>query len=204
MVQTWLSVDGTRNGLGITTSPGGQAQSTVILGCVGGSRQIRLPGYGGKPYRGPAKPRHPVPMDGPVITEPCTAAPAYFPDMPVTAAAMGPYLTRTQGVQPGNLDDLAKTVGSMLESDYIPPAQRAALYEFLASTPGLILEPHVRDISGRPGIGVGWSFEGSKAMNIFAPGSYAYLGLTTWGEQGQEGGDALIQTAITDRPGQLP
>jgi hypothetical protein len=79
VVQTWLSVDGTRNRLGITTSPGGQAQSTVILGCAGGSRQIR-----------------------------------------------------------------------------------------------------------------------------FAPGSCAYLGLTTWGEHGQEGGDALIQTAITDRPGQLP
>ena len=114
------------------------------------------------------------------------------------------YLERTQGIRVSNLNDLAKTVGFMLQSDYILPAQRAALYEFLAATPGLIVEPNVRDIDGRPGVGVGWSFEGSKAMNIFDPGTYAYLGLTTWGLQGQIAGDALLKTAITNTPGQLP
>jgi hypothetical protein len=92
----------------------------------------------------------------------------------------------------------------MLESDYILPAQRAALYEFLATTPGLIVEPDVRDIDGRPGVGVGWSFEGAKAMNIFDPGTYAYLGLTTWSLQGQQGGDALLKTAITNIPASCP
>ena len=92
----------------------------------------------------------------------------------------------------------------MLESDYILPAQRAALYEFLATTPGLIVEPNVRDISGRPGVGVGWSFEGGRAMNIFDPKTYAYLGLTTWGLAGQQGGAALLHVAIVDHPGQLP
>jgi hypothetical protein len=43
----------------------------------------------------------------------------------------------------------------------------------------------VRDVSGRPGIGVVWHFYGSKAMNIFDPRTFAYLGMTTWGEQGQ-------------------
>jgi hypothetical protein len=57
---------------------------------------------------------------------------------------------------------------------------------------------------GRPGIGVVWHFEGSKAMNIFAGGTYAYLGMTTWGEQGQVGGDSLVQTAIVSRAGELP
>jgi hypothetical protein len=42
----------------------------------------------------------------------------------------------------------------------------------------------VRDVSGRPGIGVVWHFYGSKAMNIFDPRTFAYLGMTTWGEQG--------------------
>ncbi len=41
-------------------------------------------------------------------------------------------------------------------------------------------------------------------MNIFDPASYAYLGMTTWGEQDQQGGDALLQTAIVNHPGQLP
>jgi hypothetical protein len=188
VVRTWLSVDGTRNGLSVTTYGDGKVQSLTLLGCVNGVRKIQLPGVGG----------------GPVQTVPCTPEPAYFPDMPTSAGAMAGYLERTQGIRLSDLNDLAKTVGSMLESDYILPAQRAALYEFLATTPGLIVEPDVRDIDGRPGVGVGWSFEGAKAMNIFDPGTYAYLGLTTWSLQGQQGGDALLKTAITNIPGQLP
>ena len=117
---------------------------------------------------------------------------------------MGPYLERTQGVRLNDLNDLSKTVGFMLESDYILPAQRAALYRFLAATPGLTVEPHVHDVSGRPGIGVVWHFYGSKAMNIFDPRTFAYLGMTTWGEQGQLGGGALVRTAIVDRAGEMP
>jgi hypothetical protein len=138
------------------------------------------------------------------MTVPCTPERAYFPDMPTTAAAMGPYLQRTQGIRLNDLNDLSKTVGFMLESDYILPAQRAALYRFLAATPGLTVERHVRDVSGRPGIGVVWHFYGSKAMNIFDPRTFAYLGMTTWGEQGQLGGGALVQTAIVDRVGEMP
>jgi hypothetical protein len=55
-----------------------------------------------------------------------------------------------------------------------------------------------------PGIGVVWHFYGSKAMNIFDPRTFAYLGMTTWGEQGQPGGDALVQTAIVNQAGEFP
>jgi hypothetical protein len=203
---SWLSVDGTRNGL-IETPMNGKMQKTVQLGCVNGSRKIRTPGRDGQPLKGGHKPipiKTPVPMDGPVVTVPCTPERAFFPDMPTTAAAMGPYLERTQGVRLNDLNDLSKTVGFMLESDYILPAQRAALYRFLATTPGLTVERHVRDVSGRAGIGVVWHFYGSKAMNIFDPRTFAYLGMTTWGEQGQLGGDALVRTAVVDRAGELP
>ena len=212
---SWLSVDGTRNGL--TESPvNGKEQKTVQLGCVNGSRTMRTPGRDGKPIKGGHKPivaKKPVPMDGPVVTVPmdgpvvtvpCTPERAFFPDMPTTAAAMGPYLERTQGIRLNDLNDLSKTVGFMLESDYILPAQRAALYRFLATTPGLTVDRHVRDVSGRPGIGVVWHFYGSKAMNIFDPRTFAYLGMTTWGEKGELGGDALVQTAIVDRAGEMP
>jgi hypothetical protein len=203
---SWLSVDGTRNGL--TESPmNGKLQKNLQLGCVNGSRTMRTPGRDGKPLKGGHKPipiKTPVPMDGPVVTLPCTAVRAFFPDMPTTAAAVGPYLQRTQGIRLNDLNDLSKTVGFMLESDYILPAQRAALYRFLAATPGLTVERHVRDVSGRPGIGVVWHFYGSKAMNIFDPRTFAYLGMTTWGEQGQLGGDALVQTAIVNRAGEFP
>ena len=205
---SWLSVDGTRDGL--TESPAnGKVQKTVQLGCANGVRKIRTPGRDGKPLKHghghkPIPLKSPVPMDGPIVTVPCTPERAFFPDMPTTTAAMGPYLERTQGVRLGDLNDLSKTVGFMLESDYILPAQRAALYRFLATTPGLTVKRHVRDVSGRPGIGVVWHFSGSKAMNIFGPRTFAYLGMTTWGEQGQLGGDALVRTAIVDRAGELP
>ncbi len=199
--QTWLSVDGTRNGL---FKGYGATGTTTILGCANGERHIPSPGYNGKPYTGPAKPKAPVPLDGPVITTPCTPQPAFFPAMPTTARAMPAYLAQKQGVRLNDINDVAKVVGGIFQSDYLLPAQRAALYEFLATTPGLTLERNVKDISGRPGIGVGWSFMGSKAMLVFDPSTHILLGMTTWGEKGQADGDALLRTAITNRAGQLP
>lgn len=201
---SWLSVDGTRDGL--TESPmNGKLQKSVQLGCLNGSRTFRTPGYNGKPYRrghDPIKKR--VPNDGPLMTLPCTPERAFFPDMPTTAAAMGPYLLRTKSIHRDNLNDLAKTVGFILNDDYILPAQRAALYRYLATTPGLSVQRHVRDVSGRPGIGVVWSYGGGKSMNIFDPRTFAYLGMSDLGEHGQESGAALVRTAIVDQAGELP
>jgi hypothetical protein len=201
VAQTWLSVDGSRNGLAEDQAPNA---TTTILGCVDGKRQIRLPGYNGKPYTGPAQPKAAVPLDGPVVTEPCIPQPAFFAAMPTSASAMPAYLAKTQGVRLNDVNDVAKVVEGMFQSDYLLPAQRAALYEFLATTPGLTLERNVKDISGRPGIGVGWSFMGSKAVLIFDPRTYTLLGMTTQGEQGQVGGGALLQMAITNQAGQEP
>ena len=201
VAQTWLSVDGSRNGL---MEGQGATGKTTILGCVNGKRQIRLPGYNGKPYTGPAKPKAAVPPDGPVVNVPCIPQPAFFAAMPTTASAMPAYLAKTQGVRLNDVNDVAKVVEGIFQSDYLLPAQRAALYEFLATVPGLTLERSVTDISGRPGIGVGWSFMGSKAVLIFDPRTYTLLGMTTQGEKSQEGGDALLQTAITNQAGQQP
>jgi hypothetical protein len=161
VAQTWLSVDGSRNGLMQDQGPNG---TTTILG----------------------------------------PQPAFFPAMPTTASAMPAYLAQTLGVRLNDINDVAKVVEGMFQSDYLLPAQRAALYEFLATTPGLTLERNVKDITGRPGIGVGWSFQGSKAMLVFDPSTYTLLGVTTWGEQGQVGGAALLQMAITNQAGQEP
>jgi hypothetical protein len=201
VTQTWLSVDGSRNGL---MEGHGANGTTTILGCVNGKRQFRLPGYNGKPYTGPPKPKAPVPLDGPVDTVACTPQPAFFAAMPTTASAMPAYLAQTLGVRLHDINDVAKVVGVMFESDYLLPAQRAALYKFLATTPGLTLERNVKDISGRPGIGVGWSFMGGKAVLVFNPSTYTLLGMTTQGEKSQVGGDALLQMAITSQAGQEP
>jgi len=67
----------------------------------------------------------------------CTPQPAFLPAMPTTAGAIPAYLAKTQGVRLNDVNDVAKVVGGMFQSDYLLPAQRAALYEFLATTPGL-------------------------------------------------------------------
>ena len=114
------------------------------------------------------------------------------------------YLRRTQGVRLSNLNDLAKTIGLMLDSDYLSPRQQAALFEFLATTPRITVVLNVSDVAGRAGIGVGWSVDGGRAMLIFAPISHRYLGTSTQGLRGQVSGEALLQSGIVDMAGQVP
>jgi hypothetical protein len=134
----------------------------------------------------------------------CTPQPAYFPEMPTTPSAMLPYLEKTQRVRLDDINDLAKTVSYMLDTDYLLPAQQSALFQFLATTRGLTVDPSVQDVAGRPGIGIEWPYLGSSGMLIFDASSYQYLGLTTRGINGDIGGDALLQTAIVNAAGQQP
>jgi len=53
------------------------------------------------------------------------------------------------------------------------------MFRMLATLPDLTLVRDARDIDGRPGIGVAWESEGSRAMLIFSSPSYTYLGDTT-------------------------
>lgn len=191
VTQSWFSVDGSRNGLKKGYFEGGTG-TTYFVGCVNGEHQIRLPGYNGKRYQGPPKPKHPVPLDGPVVTESCVPDPSFFPDMPSTASAMGAYLERAHGARPDDVADIAQ----YLEYDFLLPAQRAALYEFLATLPGITVQHNVKDAIGRPGIGVSWSRMGYPETIIFDPGTYAPLEI---------GGDAvIIQPTIVDQVGQVP
>ena len=85
----------------------------------------------------------------------------------------------------------------------------------MASTPGFTLVPDAADAVGRHGIGIRWpvadgpeaATPGDTAMIIFDPGTGAYLGeRTTYAGQSPSAysGDAVVQRAIVDKPGQLP
>ncbi len=172
IVQSWMSVDGTRDSV---------IGSLEIAGC-----------------------RHGHLLSGPGGGRACTPVRAYFPSMPTRPPGMLAYLERTQGVRLSNLNDLAKVVGSLLDTDYLLPAQQAALFRFLASTRGLTVVPSVVDPAGRAGVGVSWSLGGSRAVLVFDPRTYTYLGTVTRGLAGQISGDARLAGGIVDAPGQLP
>lgn len=176
-IQQWLSVDGTR--------PSRIGPHTMFA-CVHGTLT-----YGRTP-------------DGTPQTRPCTPTPAFFPTMPTAPRALARYLKRTQGVRLGDVNDVGKTVGELLDSDYLLPAQQAALYRFLARTPGIAVRRSVTDAAGRAGVGVQWTLGGGAAMLIFDPTTLQYLGMTTRGVQGQIAGQALLDTAIVNVAGQRP
>lgn len=202
-LQSWLSVDGSRNGLVIE----GANQKTTILGCANGERQIRLPGYNGKPYHGDGKPsKKPVPMDGPVVTTPCIPDPAFYPDMPTTASAMPAFLGNTLGVKPNDLNALAKTIGELFNSDhYLLPAQRAALYQYLAGIPGLTVQRNLTGTDGSKGVGISWSLTGGgySGMLVFDPSNYTLLAWVTLG-QAWSADAPIIPPTIVDQVGQVP
>jgi hypothetical protein len=200
LYQSWLSVDGTRTGLvrGIGGTPGW----SYVPGCRDGREQLNAP----------------VTVGGTKGPQPCTPDPAYLPALPTSAAAMGRYLQRTQKLSLGSpvadLDSLGKGVSDLLEDVYLSPRQLAAVYQFMADTPGFTVVPNAADARGRRGIGIRWPVAdgqvadpGYTAMIIFNPRTGAFLGQRTTyrGESpAVYSGDAVVQRAVVDQPGQLP
>ncbi len=152
-------------------------------------------------------------------TKGCLPDVGYFPDMPTNPRHLLAYLDKVQIAQlqqpqdgPSWLDnDLAKGVFFMMQQTYLRPAQRAALYELLAQTPGFTIQHNVKDAIGRTGVAIVWYYETAKGAIIFNPANYAFLGVRTWPAAGFHGpgahaydGEALIALGVVDKPGQLP
>ena len=138
------------------------------------------------------------------ITQRCIAEPAYLPDMPISASQMQDYLARKFG--PG-LHDAAvaqKVTEVLLGQDYPLPAQRAALYRFFVTAPGLKIIPRVRDYAGRSGVGVSLTTDGFTAIWIFDPKTFAYLGSADVVDGKLSSASAVLKVAIVDEAGQRP
>jgi hypothetical protein len=192
--QYWLSINGERNGLEEVGSSGNSVQP----GCAGGQQKVdtALKGPG---YQGPS-------------SEPCTAIPAYLPDMPTSPGALLSYLKRTQGVGVGKpglpanafINSLGKEVEGLFTNDWLSPAQQAALFQLVASAPGTTVVRHATDVAGRPGVGVQWIYQGLATVLIFDAKTYQFLGSTAQDGDGTDSGIALLQTGIVNQVGQLP
>jgi hypothetical protein len=118
----------------------------------------------------------------------CSVQAGYLPDLPAKPGAVLGYLTKigladpTLGHKPipnWEANDVGKIVESLLSNTYLLPAQRAALFEYMARTPGYTVAPHAVDAAGRHGIAIEWKYEGWTTAVIFSPKTYAYLGNTT-------------------------
>jgi len=152
----------------------------------------------------------------------CAEQAGYLPAMPTDPGKLLAYLVQVgiadpppgPGAAPGSAweaNDLGKAVDYLMQTTYLLPAQRAALFELMAKTPGYTVVPGARDAIGRTGVAVRWRYEGAPAEIILNPVSYAYLGDRTWPVPGFHGkdadaydGGALIRMAFVDRAGELP
>jgi hypothetical protein len=100
-------------------------------------------------------------------------------------------------------NDLAKGVMYLLETAYLLPAQRAAIFNLMAATPGFTVVPTMADAIGRTGVGVEWSFAGGSGALIFNSTTYDLLGVRTWPPgapdlNGPYDGNALISVAVVN------
>lgn len=144
----------------------------------------------------------------------CAESAGFLPQMPTRPARLRAFLKSIGVIQPDTAstpgwaaNDLGKAVDSLMSNTYLLPAQRAALFRFMAQTPGFVIVQGVHDAIGRPGVAVQWTYEGGTAQIILNPTTYAYLGdRTTYrGENpAQFDGEALVKLAYVDKAGQQP
>ncbi|GLW97939.1 hypothetical protein Misp02_20260 [Microtetraspora sp. NBRC 16547] len=96
--------------------------------------------------------------------------------LPGDAEGMRAYLySKDHGDNPADAGAWT-TVGDLLRENYLPAAQRAALFKAAATIPGVTVTEDAEDAAGRKGIGVGRESFGIREDIIFNPETYELLG----------------------------
>ncbi|WP_181871596.1 CU044_5270 family protein [Sphaerisporangium album] len=100
---------------------------------------------------------------------------AYLSKLPADPAAMRAYLYRTRGGD--NPDQQAfTTLGDTFLENYLPRAQRQALFEAAKTIPGVEEKAGVKDSAGREGVALGRVSRGILEQRIFDPETFMFLG----------------------------
>ncbi|MFV2109373.1 CU044_5270 family protein [Micromonospora sp. LOL_015] len=183
--QTWLSADGTRDGL-VRDRPYRQDRAA--------SDELVLPAC-------------PAVLSADAVSgRPCTPQRGFDAGMPDSPAAVldwlragvssaaGPKAASVAAPGGGVADALVlQRAGELLVGGrYLTSGQRSALFAALASLPGVTVRQQVRDLANRPGVGVGLA-DGTTL--VFDATSYAFLGTTN---------SALLRQATVDGLGDIP
>jgi hypothetical protein len=202
VVQTWLSVGGTR--VGLQSQTGGAAPGTTPEQACRNGRVFPL-------SRALKTHRFERPRGLHLHCTPADLA-AYQPGMPTRPAALRAWLDRENHLRPGDAIGLIWVTEPMLATDYLTPAQRAATYDVLAQTPGLKIVPHTATLLRHTGVGVRWTLhtgpnKSSTYTLVFNRKTYQLLGMNWTGRlglNGAAGGDVLTRFAIVSNAGQVP
>ena len=210
--KAWLSVDGKRPGLLDQTENGNRM---YVWLCDSSAKK----GPEGDPKVNLGKP----PTN-------CQAQqPAYDPTIPTDANAAKTWLYRhSVGGNPPDVQAFI-TVGDTIRERYLGSRPLAALFKAAAQIPGVKVYPHVTDLAGRTGIGVGQTYGGVRQELIFDPKTYKLIGEQqvsdddtsfhpAWKNPKDVGGkqpavgpngqviysSAVLGFGVVNRPGQLP
>jgi hypothetical protein len=190
VMQTWASADGSRLGL----QDAGMNLSGALPACRDGFRVLKAVGQPAEESKARCDP---------------TAAAAYQPAMPTAPAALGSYLHKQFGLDPGDSGGLVTQTETMITTGYQTPAQLAAIYRLLAQTPGLTVVPYVTNVRGQTGVGIrSGTWKGSVYTIIFDRRTFAPLGMNWTGVsgpmKGTHNGEVVLKTAIVDSTPPLP
>jgi hypothetical protein len=143
----------------------------------------------------------------------CPLPPAYVTTLPKTLKAMKRYML--QGCPASPDQPLAACVigdGFGYYQDLVPHRASALMFRALSQIKGIKVIDHATTLGGRKGIGVAAYDPSHGTLNelIFNPKTYLYIGDSQialnnrYMPKGTVNGNAVLQIAVTDKPGQLP
>jgi hypothetical protein len=157
--ETWLSLDGSHDGLIRSGArSGGPVREVPLPGCRDGKETTA--------------------KDGTTVQQDCVPLPAYHDDLPGSPSAMLDHLYRAGAGNKNPRDQQAFTAGlDLLREAYLTPAQLAAVFEALARIPSVVLVRDVTDEAGRAGVAVTLTeVQQSRQELIVDPTTYRVLG----------------------------
>ena len=139
----------------------------------------------------------------------CPTPPAYVTNLPRTVKAMKRYLLGYG--PPGPAADAIMGVTQFYQF-LVPHRASALMFQALSQIKGIRVIDHATTLAGRKGIAVA-AYDPSRGTLdelIFDPKTYLYIGdsqialNSTSMPKGTVNGNAVLQIAVVDKPGQLP
>jgi hypothetical protein len=202
--RTWLSVDGTRDGLVTQEAAAASARQastrTPIDGCTNGKQAETI--------------------DRPGITPEvaCTPEPAYQPGrIPTDSAGLLAYVYAVAAAEPAwvsigagpdarpkgfvrlSADQRAFTeIAEILYKNHLPAVQEAA-FRAAGRIAGVQVRRGVTDAAGRTGVAVTRTEAGTREELVFDPSSYRYLGHNILGAELDLAGAKVVRSPNSDR-----